>query len=82
MKNSLFTHLHIHNEYSFLDGFGTAEAYVEYAKELGFKSLALTNHGDISGLINFQRACEKKNIKPTNSSSYTILPGRMAAVIV
>jgi DNA polymerase-3 subunit alpha len=59
-----FSHLHIHNEYSLLDGFGTAEAYAERAKKLGFKYLALTNHGNIDGALQWQEACIKNDIIP------------------
>lgn len=64
MINSTFCHLHVHNEYSFLDGYGTAEQYVKRAKQLEFKYLALTNHANIDGLIKFQQACDKENIEP------------------
>ena len=57
MKNKDFTHLHVHTQYSLLDGVGTAKQYVAKAKELGFKSLACTDHGNIDGLIDFQKAC-------------------------
>uniref|UniRef100_A0A6M3IQP6 Putative DNA polymerase n=1 Tax=viral metagenome TaxID=1070528 RepID=A0A6M3IQP6_9ZZZZ len=63
MLNSNFVHLHVHNEYSFLDGVGTAEEYIKKAFRLGFKYLALTNHGNIDGLIKFQKAGEKYRIK-------------------
>lgn len=63
MKNSEFCHLHVHNEFSLLDGFGTAEAYAERAKKLGFKAVALTNHGNVDGVIKWQQACEKQGIQ-------------------
>ena len=59
-----FCHLHIHNEYSQLDGLGTAKQYVSKAKKLGFEYLGLTNHGNIDGLIKFQDECLKQDIKP------------------
>mgnify|MGYP000219924247 CR=1 FL=1 len=55
MKNEDFVHLHVHNEYSFLDGFGTAEKYAKRCRELGFKHIALTNHGNIDGCIKWQQ---------------------------
>jgi DNA polymerase-3 subunit alpha len=64
MENSDFCHLHVHNEYSLLDGYGTAKQYVSRAVELGFESLGLTNHGNISGLIKFQDECDKQGINP------------------
>lgn len=59
-----FTHLHVHNEYSLLDGLGTAKQYVERAKELGQTALALTNHGNVDGNIRFQNACKDAGIIP------------------
>lgn len=59
-----FCHLHVHNEYSLLDGFGTAENYAAKAAELGFGYLALTNHGNVDGVLKFQNACLKYGIKP------------------
>ncbi|MCK5138869.1 MAG: DNA polymerase III subunit alpha [Thermodesulfovibrionia bacterium] len=60
----MFCHLHIHNEFSVLDGFGTAEQYAKRASQMGFKYLALTNHGNIDGLIQWQEACEKYSVEP------------------
>jgi len=62
--NSDFCHLHVHNEYSQLDGYGTAKQYVDKAHLLGFKYLGLTNHGNIDGLIKFQKECDEKDILP------------------
>lgn len=59
-----FTHLHVHNEFSFLDGLGSAEEYVNKAKELEFGHLALTNHGNVDGCIKFQNVCEAAGIVP------------------
>lgn len=59
-----FTHLHVHNEYSLLDGLGTAKQYAEKAKQLGQKYLALTNHGNVDGCIRFQNACVEAGIVP------------------
>lgn len=73
MKNADFCHFHIHNEFSQLDGFGTADAYAKKAKLLGFKYLGLTNHANIDGLIKFQKACEKHEIKPILGCEYYIV---------
>lgn len=59
-----FVHLHLHSTYSFLDGFGTIKQIVKRAKEIGFKSLALTDHRCVDGLIPFYYECKKQNIKP------------------
>lgn len=59
-----FVHLHVHDQYSQLDGFGTAKEYVERAKFLNQDALASTNHGNIDGLIKFQKECIKGGVKP------------------
>lgn len=59
-----FVHLHVHDQFSVLDGVGTCNSYVSKAKELGFKHLALTNHANIDGLIKFQKCCVENDIKP------------------
>lgn len=64
MINSNFCHLHVHNEYSLLDGMGKAKEYAMQAKEMGFTHLALTNHGNIDGCIEFQKECLKADIAP------------------
>lgn len=64
MNNSDFCHLHIHDTYSQLDGLGQPKDFVKKAKELDFKYLASTNHGNIDGLIKFQKACKEYDITP------------------
>ena len=73
MKNSDWCHLHVHNEFSQLDGFGTADNYAKKAKQLGFKYLGLTNHANIDGLIKFQKSCEKEKIKPILGCEFYIV---------
>ena len=58
-----FTHLHLHTDYSILDGMGKVNEYVKRAKSLGMTSLAITDHGTMGGCINFYNACEKEGIK-------------------
>ena len=62
--NSNFIHIHTHNEYSFLDGYGKADKYISRAKELGQVAIALTNHGNVDGCLKFQEACKGKDITP------------------
>lgn len=59
-----FTHLHVHTEYSLLDGAARIKDVVARAKELGMDSLAITDHGVMFGVIDFYRECKKQNIKP------------------
>ena len=59
-----FTHLHLHTEYSLLDGSGKIMELVLRAKELGMDSLGITDHGVMYGVIDFYRACLSQGIKP------------------
>ena len=51
-----FTHLHVHTEYSLLDGSNKIKEYVDRVKELGMDSAAITDHGVMYGVIDFYRA--------------------------
>ena len=62
MKN--ITHLHLHDQYSVLDGLGKAEDYCARAKSLGMTAIALTNHGNVDGCIRWQKACKENDLKP------------------
>ncbi len=59
-----FTHLHVHTAYSLLDGAARIKDLVDEAQSLGMKSLAITDHGVMFGVIDFYRACKKADIKP------------------
>ncbi|MCI9597751.1 MAG: DNA polymerase III subunit alpha [Firmicutes bacterium] len=59
-----FTHLHVHTEYSLLDGAARIKDLVARAKELGMRSLAITDHGVMFGVIDFYRECLDQGIKP------------------
>ena len=59
-----FTHLHLHTEYSLLDGFSQIKKVVSKAKELGMDSLAVTDHGVMFGVVDFYKECKKEGIKP------------------
>ncbi|MCW5840292.1 MAG: DNA polymerase III subunit alpha [Caldilinea sp.] len=59
-----FVHLHVHSEYSLLDGLGRVKLLVKEAARLGQPALALTDHGVMHGAIEFFRACRDANIKP------------------
>ena len=54
-----FTHLHVHTEYSLLDGAARIKDVVAKARELGMTSLAITDHGVMFGVIDFYRECIK-----------------------
>lgn len=59
-----FVHLHNHSYFSMLDGLGGPQALARRARELGMPALALTDHGNLYGAIEFYQACEKEGIKP------------------
>lgn len=59
-----FVHLHIHSEYSLLDGANRIKDIPVRAKELGMDAIALTDHGVMYGAIDFYKACKKEGIKP------------------
>jgi len=64
MTDSNFVHLHVHTEYSLLDGLSRIEKLVERAKELNMPAVAITDHGTMFGVIDFYRACKAAEIKP------------------
>ncbi len=71
-----FTHLHVHTEYSLLDGAAPIDKIVARAKELGMDSLAITDHGTMFGVIDFYKECKKQGIHPViGSEIYTAARG-------
>ena len=69
-----FTHLHVHTVYSLLDGFAKIPDLVSRAKELGFDSLAITDHGVMYGVIEFYKECVKQGIKPILGCEVYVAP--------
>lgn len=69
-----FTHLHVHTEYSLLDGSGKIKEMVARAKELGMDSLAITDHGVMYGVIDFYRACLAEGIRPIIGCEIYVAP--------
>jgi len=63
-KKNRFVHLHVHSEYSLLDGLSRINKLPEKAKELGMNAIALTDHGVMYGVIKFYNQCRKIGIKP------------------
>lgn len=63
-KKNNFVHLHVHTEYSLLDGANRIDKIPEKMKELGMKAIAITDHGNMYGAINFYKALIKEGIKP------------------
>lgn len=69
-----FTHLHVHTEYSLLDGASRVNELAAAAKRKGFDSLAITDHGVMYGVIDFYRACQKEGIKPVIGCEVYVAP--------
>ena len=59
-----FAHLHVHTEYSLLDGSSKISEIVKQAKKLGMKSLAITDHGAMYGVVDFYKECVEQGIHP------------------
>ena len=59
-----FVHLHNHSDYSLLDGAQKIKPMVQKAKALGMQSIALTDHGNLFGAMEFYSCCKKEGIKP------------------
>lgn len=69
-----FTHLHVHTEYSLLDGSNKIKEYVKRVKELGMDSAAITDHGVMYGVIDFYRACKAEGINPVIGCEVYVAP--------
>mgnify|MGYP003462011622 FL=1 len=69
-----FTHLHVHTEYSLLDGSNKIKEYVKRVKELGMDSAAITDHGVMYGVIDFYRAAREEGIKPILGCEVYVAP--------
>jgi len=64
LNNLKFTHLHVHTEYSLLDGSAKIKNLARRARELGMSHLAITDHGSMYGVVDFYKACKEEGIKP------------------
>ncbi|MDD3413647.1 MAG: DNA polymerase III subunit alpha [Lachnospiraceae bacterium] len=69
-----FTHLHVHTEYSLLDGSNKIKEYVSRVKELGMDSAAITDHGVMFGVIDFYRTAKEAGIKPILGCEVYVAP--------
>ncbi|MCR5624548.1 MAG: DNA polymerase III subunit alpha, partial [Lachnospiraceae bacterium] len=69
-----FTHLHLHTEYSLLDGACKIPELMDRAVELGFKHIAITDHGNMYGVINFYREAKKRGINPVIGCEVYVAP--------
>ena len=69
-----FVHLHVHSEYSLLDGMCRIKDLPKRAKELGMKAIALTDHGVMFGAVSFFKECKKEGIKPIIGCEVYVAP--------
>src|SRR6266849_2136600 len=75
MQHAEFVHLHVHSEYSLLDGAAQLEKLVAKAKELKFPAIALTDHGNLFGAVDFYLAAQKAGVKPILGCELYVAPG-------
>src|SRR5712692_9031538 len=75
MSHAEFVHLHLHSEYSLLDGACRLDKLTEKAHELKFPAMALTDHGVLYGAIEFYQAARDKGIKPIIGCEVYVAPG-------
>ena len=73
-KMNKFVHLHIHSEFSLLDGANRIKDLPKRAKELGMNSIAITDHGVMYGVIDFYKECKKEGIKPIIGCEVYVAP--------
>ncbi len=74
MSTDAFTHLHCHSHYSLLDGAGTIDRLLDRTAELGMTALALTDHGNLHGAVEFYRAAKQRGINPVLGYEAYIAP--------
>lgn len=72
----MFTHLHVHTEYSLLDGAARINELARQAAEMNMPALAITDHGVMFGVIDFYKACRKQGIKPVIGCEIYVAPGK------
>src|SRR2546428_690392 len=76
MPDGPFVHLHCHSHYSLLDGASRIPELVARAKEMGMNGLALTDHGNLYGAIEFYRECKSAGINPIIGYEAYVAPGK------
>ncbi len=69
-----FAHLHVHTEYSLLDGSNKIKEYIKYVKELGMDSAAITDHGVMFGVVDFYKAAKEAGINPIIGCEVYVAP--------
>ena len=75
MGDEKFVHLHVHTHYSLLDGANRIEPLIDRVKELGMPAVAITDHGNMFGAVEFYRAAVKAGVKPIIGCEVYMAPG-------
>ncbi|HVK19281.1 MAG TPA: PHP domain-containing protein, partial [Fimbriiglobus sp.] len=75
MADRKFAHLHLHTHYSLLDGANRIPALVEQVKKLGMSAVAVTDHGNLYGAVEFYQACKKAGLNPVIGYEAYLAPG-------
>ena len=75
MSHAEFVHLHLHTEYSLLDGACRLDKLVDKAHDLKFPALAITDHGAMHGVVDFYKMAREKGIKPIIGCEVYVAPG-------
>ncbi len=78
MANKKFVHLHVHTEYSLLDGAARISKLIEKAASYSMDSIAITDHGNMHGVVQFYKEAKKRNIKPIIGSEVYIAERKMS----
>ena len=72
-----FTHLHLHSEYSLLDGACRIDALMQAVRENGMESVAITDHGVMYGVVDFYKSAQKHGVKPIIGCEVYVAPRKM-----
>src|SRR6478609_5593502 len=75
MADRKFAHLHLHTHYSLLDGFNRIPQLVEQTKKLGMNAVAITDHGNLYGAVEFYTACKTAGLNPVLGCEVYLAPG-------
>src|SRR5574344_2723034 len=73
---SNFVHLHVHSDYSLLDGASKLDTLIARAKQLNMPALALTDHGNMFGVLNFEHLCHANGINPIVGEEFYVAYGK------
>jgi len=74
MPEKSFVHLHNHSEYSFVDGSSSLKSIVKIAKELDMPAIAITDHGNLYGAIDFYNECKESGLNPIIGCEFYVAP--------